>query len=68
MLRFHVPLIEPDVRISRIRLSDKGLMGSPTGSSGLRWQLAQAQFSVQIRIRVASRLRDPAPCASRVNH
>ena len=22
-LRFHVPLIEPDVRISRIRLSDK---------------------------------------------
>ena len=23
MLRFHVPLIEPDVRISRIRLSDK---------------------------------------------
>ncbi len=24
MLRFHTPLIEPDVRISRIRLSDKG--------------------------------------------
>ena len=23
MLRFHVPLIEPDVRISRIRLSEK---------------------------------------------
>jgi len=23
MLRFHIPLIEPDVRISRIRLSDK---------------------------------------------
>ena len=23
VLRFHVPLIEPDVRISRIRLSDK---------------------------------------------
>ena len=22
-LRFHIPLIEPDVRISRIRLSDK---------------------------------------------
>jgi hypothetical protein len=22
MLRFHIPLIEPDVRISRIRLSD----------------------------------------------
>jgi hypothetical protein len=23
MLRFHIPLIEPDVRISRIRLSDQ---------------------------------------------
>ena len=23
MLRFHIPLIEPDVRISRIRLSEK---------------------------------------------
>jgi hypothetical protein len=23
LLRFHVPLIEPDVQISRIRLSDK---------------------------------------------
>ena len=24
MVRFHIPLIEPDVRFSRIRLSDKG--------------------------------------------
>jgi hypothetical protein len=24
VLRFHVPLIEPDVQISRIRLSEKG--------------------------------------------
>jgi hypothetical protein len=23
MLRFHIPLIEPDVRIARIRLSEK---------------------------------------------
>ena len=23
MVRFHIPLIEPDVRFSRIRLSDK---------------------------------------------
>ena len=35
-LRFHLPLIEPDVRISRIRLSDKEdwvipIMLSPTG-------------------------------------
>jgi hypothetical protein len=27
MLRFHSPLIEPEVRISRIRLSDKGSCG-----------------------------------------
>ena len=27
--RFHTPLIEPDVRISRIRLSEKGSRGRP---------------------------------------
>ena len=32
-LRFHVPLIEPDVRICRIRLSEKKVMLSPTGGS-----------------------------------
>jgi len=31
-LRFHIPLIKPDVRISRIRLSDKVITLSPTGS------------------------------------
>jgi len=32
-LRFHSPLIKPDVRISRIRLSDQGEFTlSPTGS------------------------------------
>ena len=31
-LRFQSPLVEPDVRISRIRLSDE-IMPSPTGSS-----------------------------------
>src|SRR5271154_2697796 len=30
MLRFHSPLIEPDVRISRIRLSDKITTLTPT--------------------------------------
>ena len=37
MLRFHLPLIEPDVRISRIRLSEKTsrlLRGAPSGASG----------------------------------
>ena len=31
LLRFHVPLIEPDVRFSRIRLSEKVFMLTPTG-------------------------------------
>ena len=34
LLRFHIPLIEPDVRISRIRLSDKIFMLSPTEGYG----------------------------------
>jgi len=32
-LRFHVPLIEPDRRVSRIRLSEKDFMLSPTGDA-----------------------------------
>src|SRR6056297_1583685 len=31
MLRFHIPLIEPDVRFSRIRLSDKSRSRSGIG-------------------------------------
>jgi hypothetical protein len=31
-LRFHVPLIEPDVRVSRIRLSEKDLASRGTRS------------------------------------
>ncbi len=31
VLRLHTPLIKPDVRISRIRLSDKEFTRSPTG-------------------------------------
>jgi hypothetical protein len=34
MLRFHFPLIEPDGRISRIRLSDMESRGSPTEMLG----------------------------------
>jgi hypothetical protein len=32
MLRFHSPLIEPDVQISRIRLSDQITVLSPTAA------------------------------------
>ena len=36
LLRFHIPLIKPDVRISRIRLSDKETHAFAHGSLGLR--------------------------------
>ena len=36
--RRHLPLIEPDVQISRIRLSDQRLMRAPTnGQAGGAW-------------------------------
>jgi len=43
MLRFHVPLIEPDVQIYRIRLSDKGSRFRPRAGRGQRLQLEQTQ-------------------------
>jgi hypothetical protein len=50
MLRFHTPLIEPDVRISRIRLSDKVVTRSPTeGPATARLSL---RLGVQCRLRL----------------
>jgi hypothetical protein len=43
-LRFHVPLIEPDVRICRIRLSEKKVMLSPTGGSLYAHALLQPEL------------------------
>jgi hypothetical protein len=34
LLRFHTPLIEPDRRVSRIRLSEKGSRGRPRKVAG----------------------------------
>ena len=55
VLRFHLPLIEPDVRICRIRLSDKGSHFRPR--DGLSFlilrQVDQAQRGVQVLVRVA---------------
>ena len=49
VLRFHIPLIEPDVRISRIRLSDKVVTRSPTeGPATARLSL---RLGVQCRLR-----------------
>jgi hypothetical protein len=35
VLRFHLPLIEPDVRISRTRLSEQALMLTPTAGGAV---------------------------------
>ena len=53
MLRFHIPLIKPDVRISRIRLSDKDSRGRPRESSRFGTQLDLVQLLMQIGVRVA---------------
>src|SRR4051812_8711123 len=48
-LRFHIPLIEPDVQISRIRLSDKGSRLRPRLAAPARGQAYQAKMAVQVR-------------------
>jgi len=40
VLRFHLPLIKPDVPISRIRLSDKEFMRSHTKSCVVAYEPA----------------------------
>ena len=49
VLRLHFPLIEPDVRFSRIRLSDKVVTRSPTEGP--------ATASLSLRLGVQCRLR-----------
>ena len=53
MPRFHRPLIEPDVRICRIRLSDKDARVRSRGLSGRAPEPQQAQRRVQMAVRVA---------------
>ena len=50
MLRFHLPLIEPDLPFSGIRLSDKTSYRRPQPAMPRRTQLFQAQLLVQILI------------------
>ena len=47
VLRFHIPLVEPDVRISRIRLSDKASCVRPRKVALLLLQPGQAQCIVE---------------------
>ena len=52
-LRFHIPLIEPDRRISRIRLSDKMSHFRPRKAAGSLRQINQSQMFIQVLIRVS---------------
>ncbi len=53
MLRFHIPLIEPDVRFSRIRLSDKASRVRPREAAHRRLETNEPQFPVQDVVAVA---------------
>ena len=53
VFRFHIPLIEPDVRFSRIRLSDKALRFRPREAAGQHGQSHQAERLGQILVGVA---------------
>ena len=59
MLRFHLPLIEPDVQISRIRLSDKSSGVRSRQARSLRTQLDEAKLVVEILVRKACILSTP---------
>src|SRR5262249_40706472 len=48
-LRFHTPLIEPDVRISRIRLSDKTSRLRPRLAAPTRGQAYETVMPVEVR-------------------
>ena len=52
MLRFHTPLVEPDVRISRIRLSDKDSRCRPRKVAGPRLEPYKPQRLFKIFVRV----------------
>ena len=47
VLRFHIPLIEPDVRISRIRLSEKASRVRPREVGGPPRKADQAKHVVK---------------------
>jgi hypothetical protein len=49
--RFHIPLIEPDVRISRFRLSEKGSRCRPREIARPLGKADKAQHFVQVVLR-----------------
>ncbi len=50
MLRFHLPLIKPDLRISRIRLSDKDSYCRPRNVAVAQEELGKTQLTVEILV------------------
>ncbi len=48
VLRFHIPLVEPDVRISRIRLSFEDSCGRPRDDASLLLEPDQAKHLIEI--------------------
>ncbi len=58
-LRFQSPLIEPDVRISRIRLSDKTSCVRPRKGLGTGRELHQTEASVEVLVREAGEAVTP---------
>jgi hypothetical protein len=59
LLRFHTPLIEPDVQISRIRLSDKTSRLRPRRVASERGQVYEPELPVEVREWIG-----PAPASS----
>jgi hypothetical protein len=53
MLRFHLPLIEPDVRIGRIRLTDKDSCLRTREAGRTPLEPEQPQDRVQVVVREA---------------
>ena len=52
IFRFHIPLIEPDVRNSRIRLSDKASRFRPREAAGQQRQPDQTERLGQVPVGV----------------
>src|ERR1700752_1715534 len=58
-LRFHIPLIEPDWRISRIRLSDKTSRLRPRLAAPTRGQAYEPEVPVEVREWIGPALAPP---------
>src|SRR6185503_16610487 len=58
-LRFHTPLIEPDVQISRIRLSDKTSRLRPRLAAPTRSQAYETVMPVEVREWINPALASP---------